>query len=111
MPTLLAPIAAVLLTLGGGGGGGDATVVSVGDGDSLRLRRGKAVIAVRLACIDAPELRQRPHGQVSRRVLRELAPVGSTVQLRRFSTDPSGSGIPDRTSLSNRSILPGLPGP
>ena len=30
MPTLLAPIAAVLLTLGGGGGGGDATVVAEG---------------------------------------------------------------------------------
>jgi endonuclease YncB( thermonuclease family) len=101
MPTLLAPIAAVLLTLGGGGGGGDATVVSVGDGDSLRLRRGEAVIAVRLACIDAPELRQRPHGQASRRVLRELAPVGSTVQLRRFSTDRYGRLVAE---LSHRGV-------
>jgi endonuclease YncB( thermonuclease family) len=100
MPTLLAPIAAVLLTLGGGGGG-DATVVSVGDGDSLRLRRGEAVIAVRLACIDAPELRQRPHGQASRRVLGELAPVGSTVQLRRFSTDRYGRLVAE---LSHRGV-------
>ena len=100
MPTLLAPIAAVLLTLGGGGGG-DATVVSVGDGDSLRLRRGEAVIAVRLACIDAPELRQRPHGQASRRVLRELAPVGSTVQLRRFSSDRYGRLVAE---LSHRGV-------
>ena len=36
-----------------------ATVVSVGDGDSLRLRRGGTRLKVRLACIDAPELRQR----------------------------------------------------
>lgn len=101
MPHPPALVAAALLALGGGGAGNDATVVSVGDGDSLRLRQGEAVIAVRLACIDAPELRQRPHGQASRRLLRELAPVGSTVQLRRFSTDRYGRLVAE---LSHRGV-------
>ena len=50
------------------------SVVSVGDGDSLRLRRGDTRLKVRLACIDAPELRQRPEGERARQALQALLP-------------------------------------
>jgi micrococcal nuclease len=39
------------------------TVVSVGDGDTLRARNPqKQAVTIRLACIDAPELKQQPWG-------------------------------------------------
>ncbi|WP_226890004.1 thermonuclease family protein [Nostoc sp. MG11] len=37
-----------------------ATVVSVGDGDTIRVRTGNKTVTVRLACIDAPETKQNP---------------------------------------------------
>ena len=37
-----------------------ATVVSVGDGDTLRGMEGSQRLTVRLACIDAPEAAQKP---------------------------------------------------
>ena len=67
-----------------------STVVSIADGDTVRLRRNGELVAVRLACIDAPELRQRPQGHEARQLLQELLPPGSAVQLRRFATDRYG---------------------
>lgn len=58
-----------------------ATVISVGDGDTLRVEDGGQKVTIRLACIDAPETAQAPYGMASRRLLQELAPVGATVQL------------------------------
>jgi len=46
------------------------TVVSIGDGDTLRIRQGQRTISVRLTSIDAPEMAQLPHGQRAREVLR-----------------------------------------
>ena len=39
-----------------------ATVVSVGDGDTMRVSEGSRRLTIRLACIDAPETSQRPLG-------------------------------------------------
>ena len=72
MPPLLALISSALLALGGA----EATVVGVHDGDTVRLRRDGERVAVRLACIDAPELRQRPRGAAARWQLRELLQIG-----------------------------------
>jgi endonuclease YncB( thermonuclease family) len=59
-----------------------ATVLSIGDGDTISvLERGKK-LKVRLACIDAPETAQTPFGVASRNQLKALLPVGSTVSLR-----------------------------
>jgi len=55
-----------------------ATVVSVGDGDTLRVvAENNTITTVRLACVDAPETRQAPYGQMSRDRLRQLLPAGS----------------------------------
>ena len=40
-----------------------ATVISIGDGDTIRVRMNGKPITVRLSCIDAPETAQRPYGQ------------------------------------------------
>lgn len=47
------------------------TVLDVHDGDTLRVQRGSQMLRVRLACIDAPELRQ-PWGKASRDHLRQI---------------------------------------
>lgn len=59
-----------------------ANVLSVGDGDTLRVQDGQQRVTVRLACIDAPETAQRPFGTEARKQLQQLAPVGSSVYLR-----------------------------
>ena len=40
-----------------------ATVLSIGDGDTLRVSRQGLPITIRLACIDAPEMARSPYGQ------------------------------------------------
>ena len=67
-----------------------ATVVSVGDGDTIRVSEGSKKITVRLACIDAPETSQRPWGAESTALLKHLAPVGSEVTLSIQTTDRYG---------------------
>ncbi|MBD2364851.1 thermonuclease family protein [Anabaena minutissima FACHB-250] len=64
------------------------TVVSVGDGDTLRVRnqQGQA-ITIRLGCVDAPELKQTPWGQQSRNRLQQLLAVGQSVQVRSIERD------------------------
>ena len=37
-----------------------AVLLSIGDGDTMRVRQGARVVMVRLACIDAPETAQSP---------------------------------------------------
>ncbi len=70
-----------------------ATVLSVGDGDTLRVDDHGRRLTVRLACIDAPEMAQGPHGQQSRALLTSLAPVGSDVSLRVVDTDRYGRTV------------------
>jgi len=65
-------------------------VVSVGDGDTIRVRQDGTVITVRLACIDAPETAQRPDGQQARSYLQQRLPVGSAVRLDEKTTDRYG---------------------
>ncbi|MBD0261847.1 MAG: thermonuclease family protein [Tolypothrix sp. Co-bin9] len=64
------------------------TVVSVGDGDTLRARnqQGQAV-TIRLVCIDAPELKQQPWGRQSAARLKQLLPVGQSIKVRQVDRD------------------------
>ena len=70
-----------------------ATVLSIGDGDTLRVRQGSRTLNVRLACIDAPESSQAPFGAQARQQLQALARVGSSVELRIQATDRYGRSV------------------
>ena len=72
-----------------------AMVLSVGDGDTLRVEDGGKKVTIRLACIDAPETAQVPYGMASRRLLQELAPIGATVQLVIKDRDRYGRTVAD----------------
>jgi endonuclease YncB( thermonuclease family) len=71
----------------------EAKVVSVGDGDTIRVRQDATLITVRLACIDAAEIAQRPYGQNARQVLQQRLPVGSAVRLDEKTTDRYGRTV------------------
>ena len=70
-----------------------AMVVSVGDGDTIRVSEGSRRLTIRLACIDAPETFQRPWGPRSTLFLKQLTPVGSEVTLRVQTTDRYGRTV------------------
>ena len=70
-----------------------ATVVSVGDGDTIRVSEGSRRLTIRLACIDAPETSQRPWGPRSTAFLKQLTPVGSEVTLKVQTTDRYGRTV------------------
>ena len=68
-------------------------MLSIGDGDTLRVREGSRIGTVRLACIDAPETSQPPKGASARAVLQAIAPVGSALELRIQTTDRYGRSV------------------
>ena len=72
---------------------GPATVISVGDGDTLTVNDTGRRTTIRLACIDAPESAQRPYGGQSRAALQALAPVGSTVSVQGNMKDRYGRTV------------------
>ena len=89
MKAVFAPLLTLCLTTSANA----ATVVSVGDGDTVRVSEGSKRITVRLACIDAPESSQRPWGARSTAFLKQLTPVGSEVTLRVQTTDRYGRTV------------------
>jgi endonuclease YncB( thermonuclease family) len=69
-------------------------VISVGDGDTLRVRQPDGTaLTVRLACVDAPELAQKPYGEQSRARLQQLLPVGQALSLRIATVDRYGRSV------------------
>ena len=70
-----------------------ATIVSIGDGDTLRVVDSGRQVTIRLACIDAAEMAQSPYGEQSRALLTSLAPVGSNVTLKVVDTDRYGRTV------------------
>ncbi|MFM9103317.1 MAG: thermonuclease family protein, partial [Cyanobium sp.] len=70
-----------------------ATVLSIGDGDTLRVLEGGQKMTIRLARIDAPEMAQAPFGAQSRALLTSLAPVGTEVSLKVVATDRHGRSV------------------
>ncbi len=85
-------------------GGVHATVLSVGDGDTLRVRLGAERRTVRLACIDAPELSQRPEGPWARERLDQLAPSGTQVRLGVKATDRYGRLVAEVFTTANLNL-------
>jgi endonuclease YncB( thermonuclease family) len=78
---------------GGAGAPYRATVLSVGDGDSLRVRHDGQTRKLRLACIDAPERAQAPYGERSRAYLITRLPIGRSVWIRPVDTDRYGRTV------------------
>jgi len=70
-----------------------ATVLSLGDGDTLRVSEGRQRLTIRLACMDAPEMAQAPYGAASREHLQQLLPVGSVVDLKVETKDRYGRTV------------------
>ncbi|NJK28794.1 MAG: thermonuclease family protein [Acaryochloris sp. SU_5_25] len=68
-------------------------VLSVHDGDTIRVRQGNRIERIRFACIDAPELKQ-PLGKESRDFLKNLiAQGGDRVMLNIVDTDRYGRQV------------------
>ena len=70
-----------------------ATVLSIGDGDTIRVRQAGRALTVRLACIDAPESAQSPWGQQARHDLQQRLPIGREVSLEVNTTDRYGRTV------------------
>ncbi len=65
-------------------------VVSVGDGDTIRILINRKKETIRMACIDAPEKKQAPYGASATNRLRQLLPQGKGVQVRSIERDRYG---------------------
>jgi micrococcal nuclease len=71
----------------------NGTIISVGDGDTIRVKTPDKTLTVRLSCIDSPELKQQPYGQAAANRLKQLLPMGQTVTLRIADTDRYGRTV------------------
>jgi len=70
-----------------------ARVVSIGDGDTIRVRHGNKLETIRLACIDAPEMAQVPYGEQARRYLQMRLPLEQDVTIHPLNTDRYGRTV------------------
>jgi endonuclease YncB( thermonuclease family) len=68
-------------------------VVSIGDGDTIRVRHGDKVETIRLACIDAPEMAQVPYGDQARRYLQTRLRLQEEVTIRPLNRDRYGRTV------------------
>jgi endonuclease YncB( thermonuclease family) len=82
-----------------------ATVLSVGDGDTLRVQSGGRSITIRLACIDAPETAQAPWGQQSRAYLMQRLPRGRKINIHPHTTDRYGRTVAEVISDLNVNLV------
>jgi endonuclease YncB( thermonuclease family) len=102
------PLLFVLAALLPGAGSAQALkgeVLSIGDGDTIRVRQGGRAITVRLACIDAPETAQSPWGQHARRYLQQRLSIGREVTLEVKTTDRYGRTVAEVISDININLV------
>ena len=73
--------------------GQSATLVSVGDGDTIRVRTSSGRNqTIRLACIDAPEMAQGATGRAAREALASMVQIGP-LQIKPQTTDRYGRSV------------------
>lgn len=70
-----------------------ATVLTIGDGDTIRVQQGQQRITIRLACIVAPEMAQAPDGANARRYRQTRLRLGSSVTLKPQTVDRFGRTV------------------
>lgn len=80
-----------------------STVVSTGDGDTIRVSKEGKITTVRLGCIDAPEKAQNPWGKQSADRLKALLPKGKAVLVREIDRDRYGR-IVGEVFVGNQSV-------
>ena len=68
------------------------SIISTGDGDTLRANLNGTPTTIRLGCIDAPEKRQR-YGATSAARLAGLLPRGTAIELRVMDLDRYGRTV------------------
>lgn len=68
-----------------------AEVISVGDGDSLKVMRDKRIVKIRLYGIDSPEMEQA-HGRASRHIARQRL-QGRMVEVQEMYRDNYGRTV------------------
>ena len=78
-----------------------ATVLSIGDGDTIRVRQAGKALTVRLACIDAPETAQGSYGQQARAYMQQRLPISREVSLEIKATDRYGRTVAEVISEIN----------
>ena len=75
------------------GAAGPATLVSVGDGDTIRVTTAKGQkVTIRMACIDAPETAQGESGTQATLVLKQLLGAGG-LEIRPQTVDRYGRTV------------------
>ena len=67
-----------------------STLLRVIDGDSVIARIQGKQTKIRLACIDAPEIGQAPHGRIARNTLIGLLPSHSSIKVQPINYDQYG---------------------
>jgi endonuclease YncB( thermonuclease family) len=82
-----------------------AIVLSIGDGDTLKVSAGGRPITIRLACIDAPETAQSPWGQQSRAYLLQRLPRGREVTIHPHTIDRYGRTVAELISDININLV------
>jgi endonuclease YncB( thermonuclease family) len=82
-----------------------ATVLSIGDGDTLRVSCQGLPITIRLACIDAPEMAQSPYGQQSRSDLLSRLAKGCEVTILPHTIDRYGRTVAEVISEININLV------
>ncbi|WP_233130298.1 thermonuclease family protein [Synechococcus sp. 1G10] len=92
------------ISFGWGGPLQSATVLSIGDGDTIRVLDGSKRISVRLACIDAPELAQAPYGEQARRYLQSRLRISSNVRLIPKAIDRYGRTVAEVIGAVNLNL-------
>jgi len=98
-PPLAALLLAVAMTMAVGYPGAVAgpevrpKVLSIGDGDTIRVQQGQQRITIRLACIDGPEMAQAPDGAKARNYLQTRLRLGSSVTLGPQTVDRYGRTV------------------
>ena len=70
-----------------------ARVVSIGDGDTIRVQHGDKLETIRLACIDAPEMAQVPYGDQARRYLQIRLRLEQEVTIHPLNSDRYGRTV------------------
>jgi endonuclease YncB( thermonuclease family) len=99
--SLLGILVSLHMTMASQAQTGRATVLSIGDGDTIRVRQAGKALTVRLACIDAPENVQTPYGLKSRQYLQKRLPIGREVSLIVKTTDRYGRSVAEVIADTN----------